>query len=96
MGQLAYSEKQQSYEYLLTHSANQMAGLRTRRSPLFGGKDEFAEASTEGNSTPAVSCAPNSAPAQAFALTLAPAPASVPGPPERYIDKDLQKAIKLT
>ena len=35
--------------------------------------------------TPAVSCA----------LTFASAPASIPGPPERYMDKDLQRAIRL-
>ena len=55
--------------------------------------------------TPAVSRAPTpapaqspvpikaSAPAQTFAFT--PAPASVPGPPGRYTDENLQKATKL-
>ena len=56
--------------------------------------------------TPAVSLALTVAPAQTPALTEAPAPtqapaptpapasASVPGPPGRYTDKDLQRATK--
>ena len=70
-----------------------MAGPRTRRNPPLGGKDELAGAPTEGNSTLAVSRAPNPAPAQAPAPTSA--PASTPGPPGRYTDKDLQRATKL-
>ena len=40
-----------------------MAGLRTRRNPPFGGKDEYARALTKGNRTPAISRAPIPAPA---------------------------------
>ena len=72
-----------------------MAGPCTRRNPPFGGEDELAEAPTEGNSTPAISRAPTPAPAQALAPTSAPTPASVPGPPGRYTDKNLQRTTKL-
>ena len=72
-----------------------MAGLRTRRNPSPGSKDELAGAPIEGNSIPAISRTPTSAPAQALDLTLAPVLASVPGPPGRYIDEDLQRATKL-
>ena len=67
-----------------------MAGPRTRRNA--------GKAPTNGSGTPkptpAISCASNPAPAQAPAST--PAFASALGPPERYTDKDLQKATKLT
>ena len=68
-----------------------MASLRTYRNPFFCGKDKLAKAPTKEDSILAISHAPILALAQAFAS----APASTLGPPERYIDKDLQKATKL-
>ena len=70
-----------------------MAGLRTRRNPPLGGKNEFAGAPNKRNSTPVVFCAPIPAPAQAPASTSA--PASAPGLLGRYMDKNLQRATKL-
>ena len=76
-----------------------MAGLRTCRNA--GG----APINDNGTSdpTPAISCAQTLAPAQAPAPIPAPAqaPALTPilasalGPPERYTNKDLQRATKL-
>ena len=72
-----------------------MAGSHTRRNT--GG----APINNSGTSkpTPAISCAPTPAPAQTSALAQAPAStltsASVPGPPRRYTDENLQRATKL-
>ena len=66
-----------------------MAGPRSRCNLPFDGKNELARAPTEGNSTAAVFHAPISASGQALFPTPAPAPASVPGPPGRYMDKDI-------
>ena len=65
-----------------------MAGLCTRYNPPSGDKNELASGAFTNNSgtpvpTPAVFQAPT------------PAPASAPGLPERYTDKNLQKATKL-
>ena len=80
MGQPACSEEQKSSSPELTHPV-QMAGSRTRRNT--GG------APTNDSGTPVPT------PAVSFAPTLAPAPASVPGPLGRYTNKDLQRATKL-
>ena len=74
-----------------------MAGSRTRRNA------NGAPTNDSGTRKPtsAVSCTPTSAPAQALAPAQAPALtpalafASVSGQPERYTDKDLQRATKL-
>ena len=73
-----------------------MAGLRTRRNPLFGSKNELARALTNGNSTSAIFYAPISTPTQALAPTFASAAVSISGLSSRYTDKDLQRATKLT
>ena len=66
-----------------------MAGPRTCRNASGAPTDD----SGTPKPTPAVSRVSTPAPAQAPAFTSA--PASVPGPPGRYTDEDLQKATKL-
>ena len=70
-----------------------MAGPRTRRNPPPGGKDEFAGAPTESNSTPTPS--PVLSRAQTPAQAQNPAPAPAPGPPGMFTDVDLQRATRL-
>ena len=66
-----------------------MADLHTCHNLFFDGKDEFAGASTEKNSIPAVFRATTFALAQVSAFILASIPL------ERHTDKNLQKATKL-
>ena len=73
-----------------------MAGPQTRHNRFLTDKDEFTRrAPTKASSTPTpipvVFCAPTPASTQA----LAPAQASVPGPPGLYPDADLQRVTKL-
>ena len=66
-----------------------MAGPHTRRNA--GGAPINGSSTLEPIS--AVSCA--STPILAQVFTSTPAPASVPGPPGRYTNKNLQRATKL-
>ena len=70
-----------------------MAGPSAFRNlPLPCGKDELArETLTESSGTPT----PTFAISRALTPTLAQVFALILGPPSRYTDKDLQKAIKL-
>ena len=83
-GQPTRSEEQKSSPLESTHPI-QIAGLRTRRNA--------SGAPTNDSGTPkptlAVSRASTPVPAQAPALTPAPASASVSGQPRRYTDEDL-------
>ena len=67
-----------------------MAGLRTCRNPLFGGKNELAEIQTKEKSTLAIFRAPT------FTLAQVSTPTPAPGLLERYTNKDLYRATKLT
>ena len=67
-----------------------MAGPRTWRNLPPASKDELAErAFSEGSDT---STSPSAA---SRASILAPASASAPGPPGKYMDEDLRRATKL-
>ena len=84
-GQPTRSEEQKSSPPESTHLV-QIAGPCTRRNLPAGGENELADgALTNDNGTPK----------PIPAVSRASAPASAPGPPERYTDEYLQRATKL-